>query len=186
MAELFAPREKFQLGSDFHLNFKIFDKVCEKAYRQLPPHYSIPLDEVKDVFHFYFFLYHHDQGKDHPNMTVNNVLRIIEEMPYIYNSRIVVNVDCLDAEINRALIAAYFSTPMNCDRNINHFFSGDIRAIKFHETEYRDIPIGWMPDDWIEDWNDQSTWLVCSHSDTQDYSVRIPVPGRKLQISQPT
>ena len=63
--------------------------------------------------------------------------RIIREMPYIdetdkANSTMDIDPDCYEDMIDKHFRTRY----RNCDYNINHFFSGRIRVLRFYETCY--------------------------------------------------
>ena len=63
--------------------------------------------------------------------------RIIREMPYIdetdkHHSTMDVAPDCYEPMIDQHFQTRY----RNCDYNINHFFSGRIRELRFYETCY--------------------------------------------------
>ena len=65
------------------------------------------------------------------------VERIIREMPYIdetdkLNSTMDIDPDCYEDMIDKHFRTRY----RNCDYNINHFFSGRIRELRFYETCY--------------------------------------------------
>ena len=68
---------------------------------------------------------------------VLEIERIIREMPYIdetdkANSTMDIDPDCYEDMIDKHFRTRY----RNCDYNINHFFSGRIRVLRFYETCY--------------------------------------------------
>ena len=87
------------------------------------------------IFEYYFWKYEFVMGHPHPNIRIKQIEQIIEKMPYI---------NCLDGneidiepEEYKEIIDQHFETKYRrCDYNINHFFSGRIRELRFFETCY--------------------------------------------------
>lgn len=99
------------------------------AYNKSSSH-DFSLNEVIDVFDYYFKVYTKVFLKIHPHLKLKQIERIIKEMPYI---------DGILAESNWYfdLIDQHFKTDYGrCDYNINHFFSGRIRELRFYEVFY--------------------------------------------------
>lgn len=120
-------------------NFKLFSNFVVLAYRDiehnLPLGQTYSLKEVLDIFWHYFKLYECTFGEQHPNIRPAQIRRIIEAMPYIdeYGGGDI----SLDPDDYEALIDAHFQTQYrSCDYNINHFFSGDIRLMRYYENLY--------------------------------------------------
>ena len=72
-----------------------------------------------------------------PPIRAVQIERIIREMPYIdetdkANSTMDIDPDCYEDMIDKHFRTRY----RNCDYNINHFFSGRIRVLRFYETCY--------------------------------------------------
>jgi hypothetical protein len=89
------------------------------------------LDEVLGVFHYYFQKYEDTFGRVHPNISVKQIKRFIDAMPFIEDESDMINVL---PEDYRVLIDKHFQTRYrNCDYNINHFFSGQIRRLRLLE-----------------------------------------------------
>lgn len=115
-------------------NFEEFKCIATKAYGRVDVP-AFELEEVLEIFRHFFYKYEQVRGEPHPFIRVEQVERLIDEMP-----------SCEDAMGNSlelypdnyaAMIDQYFRTKYrNCDYNINHFFSGKIRSIKFYETCY--------------------------------------------------
>ena len=104
----------------------IFERIVKKQYSVIGKHpYSI--EEIFSIFEYYFYIYYQYIGKEHPYLKPEQIRRIIEIMPY-----------CDDMDIEpidyKTLINSYFQTDFNSDRNINHFFSGDIRKMRMYEN----------------------------------------------------
>jgi len=119
-----------------YFDFKLFSAFATKAYKSLDsPIYS--LEEALSVFRYYFETYeHYGSSNPHPPIKVEQIARFIEAMP---------SVECehnnhtrdIEPEDYETLIDQHFQTPYrNCDYNINHFFTGDIRMNRFYETLY--------------------------------------------------
>ena len=115
-------------------NFACFSTFVVQEYRDvIKKTYS--LKAVLDIFRYYFQLYEDTFGEPHPNIRSAQIHRIMEAMPYIdeYGGG---DID-LDPSAYETLIDAHFDTQYrNCDYNINHFFSGNIRLMRFYENLY--------------------------------------------------
>lgn len=107
-------------------DFEIFKRIVIKQYNSISDcPYS--LNEVLGIFRYYFDTYRVYKGKEHPYLKPQQVRKIIE--------RIAVCKDVyLIAEIYPTLIDDYFNTDFNSDYNINHFFSGSIRAMRVYDN----------------------------------------------------
>ena len=118
-------------------NFREFGKIAEGVYKGLETEESLGggygLDEVLYVFRAYFAAYERYMGKPHPPIKSGQIRWIIEAMPTIDTPYDTVDISPEDYP---GLIERYFQTDYPCsDRNINHFFSGRIREIKYLETQ---------------------------------------------------
>lgn len=91
-------------------------------------------EDTLEIFKYYFEAYEEHTGKVHPPINSRQIKRVISDMPVIF--------DCgcgrelgVDPEDYPAMIDKYFNTNYKkCDYNINHFFSGRIREIKYFEV----------------------------------------------------
>lgn len=89
--------------------------------------YLFPAKQSFEIFSMYFEYYKRYTGKEHPILSVNQTMNLIAKFPFDG-----VN-DLSPTDYNR-LIPAYFETKFDgCDRNINHFCSGDIRQYRYWE-----------------------------------------------------
>ncbi len=99
--------------------------------------YSLP--EVLAVFRCFFGAYESYRSEVHPTIGNQQIVRIIEEMPCV-QLKITGTYEVIDilSEEYPALIDAYFRTKFQegCDYRINHFFSGQVRAVKWLEKLY--------------------------------------------------
>lgn len=116
----------------FTISTKLAYRRCEAS------RYS--LDEVLQVFKYYFDTYEIIFNEAHPMISINQIIRIIEKMPCVladdYESG---NFLDISLEDYRKIIDQHFNTKYNggnCDYNINHFFSGKIRDMRFYEVCY--------------------------------------------------
>ena len=115
-------------------DFDKFTNSVKLAYRQCnEPVYSV--EEVLQVFQYYFEVYEYNLGKKHPALKLDQIARIIDKMPYIDEE------SGFDIEPNayEDMIDQHFKTTYNggkCDYNINHFFSGGIRKNRYYERCY--------------------------------------------------
>ena len=121
-----------------YFNFPLFETLATKAYRRIGGS-TYRLEEVLEVFRLYFDYYEHYTRRTHPNIRMEQIERIIFAMPQV-NSEIHDYLD-IDADDYETLIDKHFKTEYNigyggCDYNINHFFSGDVRAMRFYEELY--------------------------------------------------
>ncbi len=107
---------------------EIFERIVKKQYSQID---TLPytLNEVLSVFEYYFSCYRYYIGREHPYLKPEQIRRIIEEMPYCDD------VD-IEPESYGMIIDSYFQTYFDSDRNINHFFSGQIRKMRIYENLY--------------------------------------------------
>jgi len=119
-----------------YFNFPLFSALTARAYNKVEnPVYT--LEEVLAVFRHYFQTYENTFREVHPNIRMEQIQRIIRTMPYIDNNGCSSAGGDIEAEDYETLIDKHFQTQYrNCDYNINHFFSGDIRIIRFYEELY--------------------------------------------------
>lgn len=109
-----------------------FREIAAAAYKDAGTPYT--LEEVLSVFDYFFASYEAARGEPHPPIRKQQMIRIMEAMPYIdQQDRGNGTVD-MKAEYYPALIDAYFKTDFpNCNYRINHFFSGRIRELRYYE-----------------------------------------------------
>jgi hypothetical protein len=113
-------------------NFPLFRGFAAQAYCNAEATYS--LGEVLAVFEYYFSAYEDLTGKPHPPIKVKQIKRIIEAMGTAQGDDYGHNFD-IAPETYEELIDKHFRTEYrNCDYNINHFFTGDIRLMRVYET----------------------------------------------------
>jgi hypothetical protein len=128
-------------------NFPLFRGFAAKAYHNIvvsrSTEYPYSLDDVLSVFQYYFQAYEKafPKGKPHPAIKVEQIQNIIEAMPYIDGDGTSSAGGDIDPGAYEALIDKHFQTKYNvgyggCDYNINHFFCGDIRLLRFYEELY--------------------------------------------------
>lgn len=97
--------------------------------------------ETLDVFGYYFLTYEFIFNRVHPMLSIDQTADIIEKMPRVS----VLNDDGTETVIDvypnsyRRMIEQHFTAAYrNCNYNINHFFSGKIRANRFREIFHVD------------------------------------------------
>lgn len=119
-------------------DFYLFSKITATVYRDLKSPFS--LDEVLDIFDYFFQAYEEAMGEPHPAIRREQIRNIIERMPYtgregcgFDNSSVF-----FSPEDYPAMIDNYFSTDFDkgCNYRINHFFSGAIRELRAYEEIY--------------------------------------------------
>lgn len=112
-------------------DFDRFQGFLRRAYAGA--HTSYSLEEVSDVFLQYFTAYERKTGSAHPPIRTEQIKRIIEKM------------DSWDDEFGRTeyvlhctykyIIPQHFKTKYRrCDFNVNHFFSGRIREMRYYDS----------------------------------------------------
>ncbi len=114
-------------------DFDKFKDIAASVY----PHSPFTFEEAMSVFQYYFTQYERHMGKPHPPIRASQIVRICEVMPFIDEKYI--GILCCDVvpESYPAMIDQHFATKYrNCDFNINHFFSGRIRELRFYEALY--------------------------------------------------
>ena len=117
------------------MDIGIFEKQLCKAYSQSKSAFT--LEECRDVFTEYFKAYRAYTGKEHPPLKTDLLVKMLNDI----DGRSLVKSDdrlcSFEPEVYPGLIEQYFDTHFeNCDRNICHFFSGKIRALRYFESCY--------------------------------------------------
>ena len=119
-------------------DFDRFTIAAKLAYRRNGCS-SYSLDDVLQVFLYYFETYEMIFDTAHPMISIPQIAKIIEKMPVVLeddeNSSSLTDISPEDYE---AIIDQHFVTKYKrgCDYNINHFFSGQIRNLRYYETLY--------------------------------------------------
>lgn len=117
-------------------DFEHFTIGVNLAYKRCISSYS--LEDALNVFRTYFEIYEAVFNQAHPRINVNQIARIIENMSFftvsIGGDESLIE---LAPEDYRPMIEQHFMTNYGrCDYNINHFFSGQIRNLRYYETLY--------------------------------------------------
>lgn len=117
-------------------DFETFAKLAERAYNEdVPSMDGFTLAEALDVFRRYFQEYERCRGEPHPPIRLEQIRAIMEEMPGVMDGHD--RYIDLDPEDYPAMIERHFHTRYrHCDYNINHFFSGRVREMRYYETCY--------------------------------------------------
>lgn len=113
-------------------NFDLFSRIAASVYNNDNP-YS--LEEVLGVFFAYFQQYEYCTGHPHPPIRASQITQIIQDMPWIdavHKGAADIESDCYPIIIEQHFKTRYW----HCDYNINHFFSGRIRELRYFETCY--------------------------------------------------
>lgn len=111
-------------------DFDRFSISAKLAYRQCGGS-TYSLGEVLQVFCYYFETYELVFDEVHPFINIQQIANIIAKMPCTQYG---VNISPDDYE---SMIDQHFVTQYRrCDYNINHFFSGQIRDLRYYETLY--------------------------------------------------
>ena len=130
------------------MDFDRFTTAAKLAYRRCGGS-AYTIDEVLRVFRYYFDTYEMIFETAHPMISIVQIVRIIEKMPFVleeednppsrapgeedgYSRMIDLLPEDYEAMIDQHFITKYRA----CDYNINHFFSGKIRDLRYYETCY--------------------------------------------------
>ena len=118
-------------------DFDRFVISAKLAYRRCGS-CAYTLEETLQVFRYYFETYEMIFDTAHPMISIAQIARIMDCMPFVLedgdNSRSTIDISPEDYE---AIIDQHFITKYRqCDYNINHFFSGQIRDLRFYEVLY--------------------------------------------------
>lgn len=105
------------------------DRGIRLAYLNMPSASPYTLDEVRTILLHFFRKYEHVCGKAHPEISVPQLERVIECMPYADEQE-------LSPDAYRAMIDQFFMTPLEGDYNINLFLSGKVRWYRYYEACY--------------------------------------------------
>lgn len=117
---------------DMQFDFEKFAKIAMDVYNQTESPYS--LEEVLEVFRYYFQQYEDYTGYPHPPIKTAQITRILEAIPYL---TLEYREEDIEPECYPPMIDKHFETQYrHCDYNINHFFSGRIRELRYLETCY--------------------------------------------------
>lgn len=118
-------------------DFENFTTRVKLAYRRVG-HCAYSLEDVLGVFRYYFETFEYLLEEVHPMISIDQIERIIDKMPYLIGEE-ERNSSIFDIapEQYKTIIEQHFITNYRrCDYNINHFFSGRIRDLRFYETCY--------------------------------------------------
>jgi hypothetical protein len=132
--DLFFPERRISLIFDF----QTFSRLV--AYNL--PEDGFNLEDTLKVFRYYFECYEQRFGRPHPNIRVSQIVGMAKKMPSVtiedrgrYGS--VENLTVGEYIGEGCMIDRHFQTQYrNCDYNINHFFSGRVRELRWLETCY--------------------------------------------------
>lgn len=119
------------------MDFDRFTTAAKLAYRRCGGS-AYTLEEVLQVFRYYFETYEMVFDAEHPMISIQQIARIIEKMPYIHeDDGHEFSMNDIAPKDYEAMIDQHFVTKYRgCDYNINHFFSGQIRDMRYYETCY--------------------------------------------------
>lgn len=121
------------------IDFDRFVISCKLAYRRCggSENNAYSMKDVLWVFRYYFETYELIFNEPHPMISVQQIANIIEKMPIVDDGPEDIDNIELTPEDYETLIDQHFVTKYKgCDYNINHFFSGCIRKMRYFETLY--------------------------------------------------
>lgn len=112
-------------------DFEKFEEITASVFPDVP--YS--LKEALFVFRYYFEKYEEHTGRAHPPIRASQIVNIIQNMPWICEEDRGGYYSDVSPEQYVEMIDQHFRTKYKkCDYNINHFFSGRIRELRFYEV----------------------------------------------------
>lgn len=124
------PPLTWKEGNGLLFDFDKFKRITASVYSESP--YS--LEDILSVFHYYFEKYEEYTGKAHSPIRANQIVHIIQVMPWADGEGREIDLEPFCYPV---LIDKHFQTQYrHCDYNINHFFSGRIRELRFYEEIY--------------------------------------------------
>lgn len=111
-------------------DFEKFANIAASVY----PQSEYSLQDALRVFRYYFEQYEKHLGTPHPPIRASQIVRICQDMPYISQEDRGGYCEDVSPDDYCAIIDKHFSTHYrHCDYNINHFFSGRIRELRFYD-----------------------------------------------------
>lgn len=114
-------------------DFEKFSNITQAVFPNVP--YS--LSEALEVFRYYFQKYEEHTGHPHPPIKASQIVSIVQDMPWLCAEDKGTVYSDVTVYAYYAMIDQHFATKYKrCDYNINHFFSGRIRELRFYETCY--------------------------------------------------
>lgn len=117
-----------------NFDFDRFSRIAASVYTSESP-YS--LEDVLEVFKCYFQQYEVYTGHSHPPLRALQIARIIQDMPWLDDVGKSGTSADIAPDCYPTIIEQHFNTRYRrCDYNINHFFSGKIRELRYYETCY--------------------------------------------------
>lgn len=112
-----------------------FERFTMAASSVYPKGSLYSFQEMLFVFKCYFEAYERHAGSPHPPIRAAQVEKIMEAMPWVCEEDMGSYNRSVEPEEYEAMIARHFETKYRaCDYNINHFFSGRIRELRFREA----------------------------------------------------
>ena len=102
-----------------------FEEQLELAYAE--SHCAFSYEKALQVFCYYFYTFEQYSRRKHPRLSTAKLTELLDRID---------GDGLFTAEDYPVMIEAYFNTKFNCDRNICHFFSGQIRELRFYEKCY--------------------------------------------------
>jgi len=126
-----------KVSNEFFIDFKLFTALCTKAYNNIDGSFY-SLKDVLWVFGLFFDEYESYMGKPHPPIRTEQIEKIIRVMPLLETS--LEEYTIIEPGEYATLIDSYFNTAFECcDYRINHFFSGDIRLMRYYEEQCEEL-----------------------------------------------
>lgn len=112
-------------------DFGLFSSIAARVYR---PGNLYSLEDCLQVFGSYFQTYEDCMGRPHPPIRAEQISRIMQSMPWVCEDDRGAVAPDIEPGWYSDLITLHFKTKYRrCDYNINHFFSGRVRELRFYE-----------------------------------------------------
>lgn len=116
------------------MDYKAFVQLVAREGQGVPSPW--PLADSLAVLLYFLTRYKQYRGEDHPPVRAEHVRKYIHALPYFYpEDEDGTGPSSLEPEDYPTIIYKYFQTEFpGCDYRMAHFFSGEIRELRYYET----------------------------------------------------
>lgn len=116
-------------------DFDLFSSIVGEVYQTVETDYS--LEDAISIFRYFFQAYEANMGEQHPGIKREQIRYILQKISYLVDNTGLQGSFCIDLEPEYypPMIDNYFITDFpRCNHRINHFFSGNIRLLRYYEV----------------------------------------------------
>lgn len=106
------------------MKFANFENAVTWAVKGLNESRGWIAEDYISVFRDFFEAYNLFEGREHPDISYPEMVQVLESMPWADSEE---QVPLEPSEYVNLIGAYFYGTCPECDRNINQFFSGEIR-----------------------------------------------------------